>query len=251
MIEKEQALLAQIIDLFAQQFDRRAVLCGGMVLRIMGSPRLTNDLDYAFIPFKSKKDVIDDIIHCLKQIPGATINHSINSKCIRLLITVNAVSVQVEAKTAMSLATSTTSTRLLSSLYNLPPRTIKILDFSVAMAHKIAAWNERRLIRDLYDIWFFCRMTIRPDLDTLKKRLAKPEYSRSLKRTEYFKGSSVGDFFDLLRTYCASLTDADIEKELSDYLPAKEIVGLSDMFRAAFATLHVDGQDRLISPPKS
>ena len=30
MIEKEQALLAQIIDLFAQRFDRNAVLCGGM-----------------------------------------------------------------------------------------------------------------------------------------------------------------------------------------------------------------------------
>jgi hypothetical protein len=29
-----------------------------------------------------------------------------------------------------------------------------------------------------------------------------------------------------------------IEKELSDYLPAQEIAGLSDMFRAAFATLH-------------
>jgi len=28
-----------------------------------------------------------------------------------------------------------------------------------------------------------------------------------------------------------------IEKELSDYLPAHEITGLSDIFRAAFATL--------------
>jgi len=238
MIEKEQALLAQIIDLFAQRFDRNAVLCGGMVLRILGSPRLTNDLDYAFIPFKSKKDIVVDIINCLKQIPGAEIRHSINSKCLRVIITVGDTSVQVEAKTAMKIATSTTSTRLLSPLFNLPPRTIKILDFPLAMANKMAAWNERRLIRDLYDIWFFCRMNIRPDEDTLNKRLFKPDYSRAVKKSEYFKGSSTDDFFDLLRNMCASLKDSDIEKELSDYLPAHEIAGLSDMFRAAFATLH-------------
>ncbi len=237
MIEKEQALLAQIIDLFAQRFDRNAVLCGGMVLRILGSPRLTNDLDYAFIPFKSKKDIVDDIVNCLKQIPGSEIRHSMNSKCLRVIITVDETSVQVEAKTALKIATSTTTTRLLSPLFNLPPRTIKVLDFPVAMANKMAAWNERRLLRDIYDIWFFCRMNIRPDEDTLKKRLFKPAYSRSVKKSAHFKGSSTDDFFDFIRNQCASLTDSDIEKELSDYLPVAEITGLSDMFRAAFATL--------------
>jgi predicted nucleotidyltransferase component of viral defense system len=238
MIEKEQALLAQIVDLFAQRFDRNAVLCGGMVLRILGSPRLTNDLDYAFIPFKSKTDIVDDIVNCLKQIPGSEIRHSMNSKCLRVIITVGETSVQVEAKTEMKIATATTSTRLLSPLFNLPPRTIKILDFHVAMANKMAAWNERRLIRDLYDIWFFCRMNIRPDEETLTKRLLKPDYSRTVKKTDHFKGTSTDDFFDLLRTSCASLTDSDIEKELGDYLPAQEIAGLSDMFRAAFTTLY-------------
>jgi len=237
MIEKEQALLAQIIDLFAQRFDRHAVLCGGMVLRILGSPRLTNDLDYAFIPFKSKKDIVDDIVDCLKQIPGASIRHSMNSKCLRIVITVDETSVQVEAKTAMTIATSTTTTRLLSSLFNLPPRTIKILDFSVAMANKMAAWNERRLIRDIYDIWFFCRMSTRPDEATLKKRLSKPSYSKSVKKSAQFTGSSTDDFYDLIRKQCAALTDSDIAKELADYLPANEITGLSDMFRAAFANL--------------
>jgi predicted nucleotidyltransferase component of viral defense system len=238
MIEKEQALLAQIIDLFAQRFDRNAVLCGGMVLRILGSPRLTNDLDYAFIPFKSKNDILDDIVNCLKQIPGSEIRHAMNSKCLRIIITVGETSVQVEVKTAMKIATSTTSTRLLSPLFNLPPRTIKILDFPVAMANKMAAWNERRLIRDLYDIWFFCRMNVLPDEETLTKRLLKPDYSRTVKKADYFKGTSTDDFFELLRKTCASLTDSDIEKELSDYLPVPELAGLSDMFRAAFATLH-------------
>jgi hypothetical protein len=66
----------------------------------------------------------------------------------------------------------------------------------------------------------------------------KPDYSRTVKKADYFKGTSTDDFFELLRKTCASLTDSDIEKELSDYLPVQELAGLSDMFRAAFATLH-------------
>ena len=52
MIEKEQQLLAQVLDLFAQKFNKKAILRGGMVLRVLGSPRLTNDLDYVFVPYK-------------------------------------------------------------------------------------------------------------------------------------------------------------------------------------------------------
>jgi len=41
MIEKEQQLLACVLDLFVQKFDKKAVLRGDMVLRVLGSPRLT------------------------------------------------------------------------------------------------------------------------------------------------------------------------------------------------------------------
>jgi len=50
-MKAHQELLAQILDLFAQRFDKHAVLRGGMVLCILGCERLTNDLDYVFIPF--------------------------------------------------------------------------------------------------------------------------------------------------------------------------------------------------------
>jgi len=36
MINKEQALLAKIMDLFARKFDKNAILRGGMVLRGLG-----------------------------------------------------------------------------------------------------------------------------------------------------------------------------------------------------------------------
>ena len=52
-----EALLSWIIDFFAQKFGNSAILKGGMSLRLMHSPRYTNDVDYVFIPFDSKKDV--------------------------------------------------------------------------------------------------------------------------------------------------------------------------------------------------
>ena len=85
MIEKEQALLVKVLDLFAQRFDKKAVLCGGMVLRILGCERLTNDLDYIFVPYKSKKDIVKNIVSTLQEIDGAKVKYSLNSlsTCVR------------------------------------------------------------------------------------------------------------------------------------------------------------------------
>lgn len=51
MNEAEQELLAKVVDLFAAEFAERALLRGGMVLRVMGSARHTNELDYLFVPY--------------------------------------------------------------------------------------------------------------------------------------------------------------------------------------------------------
>ena len=52
-----ESLLSAIITLFADEFGSGAILRGGMVLRLLDSPRLTNDLDYLFVPFKSKNEI--------------------------------------------------------------------------------------------------------------------------------------------------------------------------------------------------
>ncbi len=57
MVNKGEALIARALDCISQHFGKRAILRGGMVLRILGSPRYTNDLDYVFVPYKSKKDI--------------------------------------------------------------------------------------------------------------------------------------------------------------------------------------------------
>jgi len=237
MIEKEQELLARVLDLFAQKFDKKAVLRGGMVLRILGSPRLTNDLDYIFVPYRSKKDIVDEIIACLESIEGATLDYSLNSKCLRVVLTVDETTIQMKAKVAMDVETATLSTRLFSPQFNLPQRVIHVVDYAVALANKMAAWNERRLARDLYDTWFFLQMNVEPDRATLEQRLQNPSYSRLVKRPDYFAGDTCGEFYDFMRARISGLSDEDIARELSDYLPPQELAGLSMLFRAALAKL--------------
>lgn len=239
MIEKEQQLLAQVLDLFAQKFDKKAVLRGGMVLRVLGSPRLTNDLDYVFVPYKSKNDIVDEILACLRSIEGADLDYSLNSKCLRVVLTVEETSIQVEAKVAMDVETTTTSTRLFSTQFDLPPRIIHVVDTDVALANKMAAWNERRLIRDIYDIWFLLQMKATPDKPTLEKRLKKPVYSGLVREEDYFTGQTCSEFYDFIRSRASTLSDEEISNELADYLPPKETEGLALLFRAALAQLAI------------
>ena len=237
MIEKEQQLLARVLDLFAQKFDRKAVLRGGMVLRVLGSPRLTNDLDYVFVPYKSKKEIVGEILACLRTIDGADLEYSLNSKCLRVVLTVDRTSIQIETKVAMDVKTTTTSTRLFSTQFNLPPRIIHVVDTNVALANKLAAWNERRLIRDIYDTWFLLQMNAKPDEVTLKARLSRPDYSSLVKKADYFPGRTCGEFYDFIRTRVAMLSDEQIRDELADYLPPGETTGLALLFRAALVKL--------------
>jgi hypothetical protein len=41
---------------FVEKFGGHAALKGGIALRLLDSPRKTNDLDYVSVPYKSKKD---------------------------------------------------------------------------------------------------------------------------------------------------------------------------------------------------
>jgi len=236
-MEQEHALLARILDLFARRFDKSAVLRGGMVLRLLGSSRYTNDLDYVFVPYRSKNEIVKDVLDCLRQIEDAQLKHSLHSKCLRVVIVTPEATVQVEAKVAREIATLPVTTRLFSKQFDLPPRLINVVALPVALAEKMAAWNERRLIKDLYDIWFYIQMNVRPDPETLRSRLANPQVSMLVKKRDHFPGDTIGDFYDFLREKCSGLTDTEIEEALSTTLPQDEIEGLSLLFCAAFARL--------------
>ena len=237
MIEKQQELLARVMNLFAERFDKRAILRGGMVLRVLGCDRLTNDLDYVFVPYKSKKDIVDEIIKTLNEVEGAGLEYSLNSKCLRIILTVEGISIQIEAKVAMQASTRTVSTKEVADAFGLPARLIQVVDYHVALANKMAAWNERRLIRDIYDIWFYIRMNIRPDEETLRRRLSKCLYSRLIDEKDYFQGKEIREFYDFLISYVNRVTDADIKDVLEDYLEADDIPGLAMKFRTEISKL--------------
>ncbi|NLB66186.1 MAG: nucleotidyl transferase AbiEii/AbiGii toxin family protein [Lentisphaerae bacterium] len=235
MRDEQQQLLAEVLDLFAQRFDKRAVLRGGMVLRLLGCERLTNDLDYVFVPYRSKKDIVGEVLAVLREMPNVSIRHRLHSTCLRVDIARGAVAIQVEAKTAQQISTQILSTGNIGRPFNLPPRLIRVVDYSVALADKMAAWNERRLLRDLYDIWFYLRLGVRPDETTLQRRLKKPTYSRLVKASEHFQGTTIEDFREFLLAHAQKLTDKQLASELRDYLTATELAGLSIKIRAEIA----------------
>ena len=236
-MKEQEALLYKVIDLFAERFDKHAVLHGGMVLRVLGCERMTNDLDYVFVPFKSKKDIVSDVVTTLKQLEDARVSYTLNSKCLRATVEAAEARIQVEVKTALAVPTSVVSTKDFAANYGYSARLIPVVDYSVALANKMAAWNERRLIRDIYDIWFYLKIGVRPDFVTLKARLDKPQYSRLVRKTEHFQGGSVQDFFAFLNSHVQGLTDEEISDSLSDYLSPEDIPGLAMRFRSEIAKL--------------
>lgn len=238
MNNEEQRLLAIVLDRFAQDFGKNAILRGGMVLQILGSSRYTNDLDYVFVPYTSKNQIVDQILKSLSRLKEVSFRHSLNSKCLRVVLTSERAEIQVEAKVAKEVKTDVATTKLLAEKFNLPKRVIHIVDHSVSLANKLAAWNERRLMRDLYDIWFFLSMNVKPDSAELQKRLKKPVYSRSVKESDYFQGTDLNDFYNFLREQLSLITEDQLSAQLSDYLVPDEMVGLLSQFRAAFVKLY-------------
>lgn len=226
MVNKEQEeLLAIALDRITEEFGSSAVLRGGMMLKMLGCARYTNDLDYCFVPYKSKNEIRERLLTCLRAIDGATVQYSMNSQCLRVFLSKGNSDIQVEAKVATTLQTEVISTTRLARGLGVSPRLVQVMNYSVALAHKMAAWNERRLARDLYDIWFFLQMGIRPDRDTLQNRLKKCRYSRLLKKVDWFTGKTLEEFFEFMKMNVRQLRPHAVHDELSDFLPEDELLG--------------------------
>ena len=236
MAEQRQLeeLLSLIINLFADEFGKQAILRGGMVLRLLDSPRFTNDLDYVFVPFKSKNDIAKSVVAALRTLEGVTVSHSLNSKCLRCIVTRGEVVVQVEAKVDHSCKVAILSTAALSKAHNQTPRVINVMAYDVAFANKLAAWYERRLVRDLFDIYLFLSMGVLPDENVLAERLQKPIFSRRVKKFE--KNIDVVSFLRFLKEEVSKLSAQDIKDEMSAIFPKDELPGLELKIKKAIST---------------
>lgn len=235
-IKSDEALRIWIINHLCDQLGEHAVLKGGMVLRLLDCPRYTNDLDYTFIPYNSKKEIVAPILAALNELDGVKIQHRVHSTNAQFDVILEnnfgTFKTQVEANVAESCDVQQLSTADLSLHYEQTPRVIMVMRFDVMLANKLAAWNERRLMRDLYDAYFMSKnMTALPNIDVLQKRLQDIHYAKRVGGKALPKKMTVTEFCLVLETTLKKLTADDLENELRDYLDPQQFLGLDAKIR--------------------
>ncbi|RLE32675.1 MAG: hypothetical protein DRJ61_08945 [Acidobacteria bacterium] len=225
-------LFLWVMHRFAEVFEEHAVIKGGMVLKLLDSPRDTVDIDYIFVPFSSKKEIVGRIEEVLREIEDAVIEIELHSKMLRAGLRVDDAAIVIEANVATECQTVPMATGGFARSVGHPSQIVRIMSPSVSLAHKIAAWNARRLLRDLYDCYFLAsRAGASPDLNVLDLRLAKMQ-SRlpGLKKLHRMSRRRLVD--ELLQA-TAQLSDADLESELAGILPPEELAGLAIRIRVS------------------
>ena len=229
-------LFAWLMHRFAQVFEDHAILKGGMALRLLDSSRSTTDIDYVFVPYKSKKEILPQIRKVLEELPDARINIELHSKMLRAEVAIDSSSVQLEASVGLECSSIPMSTSRFAEENNQSPQIVRIMSPDCALAHKLAAWNERRLLRDLYDCYFFvARVGELPKRQVLDTRLAKIHSKLPRLKT---RGSMTRDqLASELRTAIADISEKTIDNELAPLLPSEEIVGLATRMRVALNKL--------------
>lgn len=225
-------LFLWVMHRFAEVFTDHAVLKGGMALRLIDSPRSTNRIDYVFVPYSSKRDVRAAIESVLREIDGAQVEIDLHSKMLRAELRVDDASIQLEVNVAMECSGIAMSTGGFARQLGQPARIIRMMSPDWALGHKLAAWNERRLIRDLYDCYFLAaRLNETPSEEVLDRRLARvdsriPALARRRSMTRAQLAAE-------LRAEAADLSKERLAAELGGVLPDEELAGLAPRMKAA------------------
>jgi len=163
-----------------------------------------------------------------------TYKYSMNSKCLRIRVQYGDLLTQIEANVAKACSATSVSTVGVARQYGLLGRIVQITSYDVAMANKLAAWNERVLVRDLYDLYFYYAMVqAMPNLDVLEERLQKVA---STPRNKNPRQMTLEQLVSKLRNALTSLASEDM-LELADYLPGAELQGLETKIRVQLLQL--------------
>lgn len=232
-----ETLMVWVLHRFAEVFSHHAILKGGMSLRLHDCPRFTNDLDFVFAPFASKNEIKDAIQNTLEEIEDADIQFSAHSTMLRAQIRLDDALIQVEIAVAKEIKSEAMSSDALARAAGVPPRLVRVVAPEVAMAHELAAWNERRLLRDLYDLYFYwARLRVTPDLTTLSDRLAnmRSRLPKLNKRKQMSLAELAAEFSRAIEL----VDQAAIDRELSPLLDSTLRLGLARSMLAALRGLH-------------
>ncbi len=225
-------LFLWVMHRFAEVYADRAILKGGMALRLIDSPRATTDIDYVFAPFSSKKEILEQVEVTLCELEGAEVEIELHSKMLRAELRVDAVAIQLEISVAAECSSEPMSTGSFARELGQPARVVRIMSPGWAFAHKLAAWNERRLLRDLYDCAFFrSRLGVEPAPEVLDQRLARVD-SR-LPKLKQRRSMTKTELATELRQEAEELDPDRVRAELGGLLPEEEIAGLSTRLKAA------------------
>jgi predicted nucleotidyltransferase component of viral defense system len=232
----QDQLFLWVMHRFSKAFEEHAIMKGGMALRLLDSPRSTTDIDYVFVPFSSKKDVRPRIQAVLEELDGAEVTVRVHSKMIRAELRTEEAAIQVEADVMPACRSTPMSTGAFARAAGHPAQVVRIMDLSVALAHKLAAWNERRLLRDLYDAHFlFSRAGAKPDREVLEERLANV-VSR-LPQLKKKKRMTRGELNAALRNAVLEISEGSVQAELGPLLPPAELAGLPQRMRVSLSGL--------------
>ena len=231
-MKDREELLLKVMHLMSEHFKNKAVLEGGMLLRLLNSPRETQDVDYLLVSDRSKKVLSVEIKKLLSRLDDITVkNMKLNSRGIfigleddeqpniKAFLEINVVPKLLKRPTSMS-------TVVLAGRYLMTGRVIASMDLSEAFAHKLAAALERDSIRDLYDITI-----LEPLCEVDKEILGKRLSSLSIRRQKE-RSVSLDEAAKMLTAKADGLTQKKVEKELGAWLTAESLEGMDKIIRS-------------------
>lgn len=229
-------LFLWVLHRFAEAFEEHAIVKGGLALRLFDCPRSTTDIDYVFVPYRSKNDVVGTLRAVLGELDGAAIRVHVHSKMIRADISVDGAAIRIEANVARECASLVVPTAGMALRQGQPSRLVRVMAPELALAHKLAAWNERRLLRDFYDIYYLTtRLGAQPDLATLRGRLRQIESRLPVLRNR--RSMTLAELQAELMAAANALSEVAVRDELAPILPADELAGLVPRLRSAITRL--------------
>ena len=241
-IQSDESLRVWMINHLSETLGSHAILKGGMVLRVLDCPRYTNDLDYVFIPFQSKKEIVPLVLAAMAEFEGVKIDYRFHSTMVRFTLEVKnrygLFKTLLEASVADHCDAQPLSTGDFAVSHQQLPHVIRVMRFDVALAHKLAAWNERRLVRDLYDAYFiFKNLNELPNIEVLQRRLDAIQYARGPRSRTLPRRMGLPTFLSVLEEAVDTLTAQQVEQELRDSMTLDQLAGLEKKIQIALHRL--------------
>lgn len=165
------------------------------------------------------------MIEILSQLSESPLSISYHSSILQVTATINGVSIIIEGSTSEAFEPVVISTAPLAMRLQQQPCLISIMPNDMSLSHKLAAWLERRLTRDLYDIYIlYERFEATPDLDILDKRLLNIHYLKGIKPRPKIK--STQEFLAFLKEQVQSIKPELIEAQLQGLIDDRELEGI-------------------------